>query len=206
MTYLNHQNGQYVAQYHELQRQADIQHVQATTDRIKIPDTWNNIDDFAQWYRAAGFPILPPADTKVYVTDMSYSTIVFRKGPFQVEMYLMAPDQKALPHSHNHESKFVFLAGDIIGTDHNSCEYKLGSYSPPKDHDGPDPDCGIVSRTTTGVNQTHGIRTLSRGGVFFNIEMWPDPIIPQTSAAVEYNGPSMGPMHKNLVRDPHKVW
>jgi mannose-6-phosphate isomerase-like protein (cupin superfamily) len=176
MTYLNHQT-EHVDNYHELQRQADIQHVQATTDRINIPDTWNNIDDFAQWYRAAGFPILPPADTKVYVTDMSYSTIVFRKGPFQVEMYLMAPDQQALPHSHNHESKFVFLAGDIIATDSNSREFKLGSYGRPRDHDRPDPDCGLIAKAIR-VDHTHAIRTLSRGGVFFNIEMWPNPTIP----------------------------
>jgi hypothetical protein len=41
---------------------------------------WNTIEEFAQWYKDNGFPIRPPFEDPVYVTDISYSYVLFREG------------------------------------------------------------------------------------------------------------------------------
>ena len=174
------------------------QAVKKVLDRINIPDDWDSLDEFAEWYRDAGYPILPPADTKIYVGDCSYSTIVFRKGRFQAEFYLVAPNSSTKLHTHNHASKFVVLAGSMEGYKTDPTDFvRVGKRYSPAGKDDVDPDFGIIGQTDY-AGDLHGLRTLEHGVTFFNLEMWPEDIVP-TSALVEYEGPSMGPEHEKIM-------
>lgn len=174
--------------------------VKLVLDRINIPDDWNSLEEFTEWFKAAGYPILPPADTRVYVSDISYSTIVFRRGRFQAELYFVAPNAATNVHTHNHSSKFIILAGSSEGYYDDPEDFiRVGKRSLPPGKDDVDPDFSITG-LTCHVGDNHGFRTLEYGLVFFNLEMWPEDIVP-TSALVEFEGPAMGPKHETMMQD-----
>jgi hypothetical protein len=181
------------------QRFESSQSLQKIYMRAKIPDDWNNLDEFSNWYRSSGYPILPPADTKVYVGDITYSTVVFRKGRFQVELYMVAPNSTSGVHTHNHESRFLHLAGSMEGyADDPNDSIRIGKQGPSIMKDGVDPDFGMFSPSSK-IGEMHGLRTHEHGCVFFNFEMWPEDIEP-TSALVQFVGPSTGPKHDEIKK------
>ena len=50
---------------------------------------WANIDEFTSWYKNNGYPMRPPCEDPIYVTDHSLSAITFREGRYQVELYFL---------------------------------------------------------------------------------------------------------------------
>ena len=166
-------------------------------NRIQIPDDWASLDEFAAWYRNAGFPILPPQDSKINIAEITYSLIVFRKGRFQVELYLVAPNSSNGLHTHPHASKFVHCAGAGEGFTETET-IALGQNVPAESPDEIDRDFGIFAPSTVAYEK-HGLRTSNRGIAFFNIEMWPDDGSTPTSALIEFIGKSMGPLHDEII-------
>jgi hypothetical protein len=165
-------------------------------NRIQIPNDWSSLDEFATWYRNAGFPILPLQDSCINMADITYSLIVFRKGRFQVELYLVAPNSDNGLHTHPHASKFVHCAG--AGEGYNETEtIALGQNVPAESPDEIDKDFGLFAPSTVAYEK-HGLRTSNRGVAFFNIEMWPDDGSTPTSALIEFIGKSVGPMHDEI--------
>jgi hypothetical protein len=73
---------------------------------------------------------------------------------------------------------------------------RIGKRATPEGKDDIDPDFGIFGQSIE-VGQNHGIRTLEHGVSFFNLEMWPETLVP-TSALIEYEGPPIGPTHEKI--------
>jgi hypothetical protein len=51
---------------------------------------WGTVEEFFRWYQGNDFPIRPPFEEAVVVTDTSYSYVLYRHGRFQVTLYLEA--------------------------------------------------------------------------------------------------------------------
>lgn len=72
-------------------------HPQANLD---IPETWNNVKEFADWWMMAGMPMIFPKDPEVFLSDDATAITMFRHGRFQVELYLIHPHPKVPVHEH----------------------------------------------------------------------------------------------------------
>ena len=67
---------------------------------LTVPDTWSNVEEFANWWISSGMPILIPEDAEVFLSDDATAVSLFRKGRFQVELYLIHPHPKVPVHGH----------------------------------------------------------------------------------------------------------
>ena len=65
-----------------------------------IPDTWDNVEEFANWWISSGMPMMIPAGAEVFLSDDATAVALFRKGRFQVELYLIHPLPKVPSHGH----------------------------------------------------------------------------------------------------------
>ena len=52
---------------------------------------WTTVEEFAEWYKSEGFPIRPPFEDPIYITEISYSYVLYREGQYQAELYLIKP-------------------------------------------------------------------------------------------------------------------
>jgi len=67
---------------------------------LVIPDTWKNVEDFADWWFRNGMPIKFQESSEVFLSDDATSIALFRKGRFQVELYLIHPNPTVPVHEH----------------------------------------------------------------------------------------------------------
>lgn len=64
------------------------------------PDSWGNVQEFASWWVESGMPMVFPQNAEVFPSDDATATCLFRKGRFQVELYLIHPTPKVPEHEH----------------------------------------------------------------------------------------------------------
>jgi hypothetical protein len=69
-------------------------------EKLEVPDSWSNVRDFANWWMAAGMPMVFPTNPEVFLSDDATAISIFRKGRFQVEMYLIHAFPKVPEHEH----------------------------------------------------------------------------------------------------------
>lgn len=67
---------------------------------LVVPDTWANVDEFADWWLRSGMPIKFPDGAEVFLSDDATSVALFRQGRFQVELYLIHPNPMVPVHEH----------------------------------------------------------------------------------------------------------
>lgn len=67
---------------------------------LAIPDSWTDVKDFADWWMAAGMPMIYPTNPEVFRSDDATAIAIFRHGRFQVELYLIHPHPKVPDHEH----------------------------------------------------------------------------------------------------------
>ena len=67
---------------------------------LVIPETWSNVREFALWWMAAGTPIIFNKNSAVFLSDDATASCLFRKGRFQVELYLIHPHPTVPVHEH----------------------------------------------------------------------------------------------------------
>lgn len=60
-------------------------------DNYVIPDDWDTLEDFVTWFTESKFPVVIPWDAEVRRTDDATTICLFRKGRYQVEIYLIYP-------------------------------------------------------------------------------------------------------------------
>jgi hypothetical protein len=65
-----------------------------------IPETWNDVKEFADWWIAIGMPIMFPKNSEVFLSDDATAICLFRKDKFQVELYLIHPQPFVPAHEH----------------------------------------------------------------------------------------------------------
>lgn len=154
---------------------------------MNIPNTWQSLNEFTQWYIDNNYPILVPDNVQVYPTDVSYSVCVFRHDVYQVEMYIAKPDFMSSKHSHPFEQQIIFLGGDMWGNRQNGRLQHLSD----KDKN----NVGVI----LPANQWHQVGSGNQGFVFFNCQKWPSAEM-MTSAVVHYNGDALGELHKIIIK------
>jgi hypothetical protein len=65
-----------------------------------IPETWNNVEEFGDWWLRSGMPIKFQEGSEVFLSDDATAIALFRKGRFQVELYLIHPHPTVPTHEH----------------------------------------------------------------------------------------------------------
>lgn len=129
---------------------------------------------------------------RVFFTDSTSSTIVWAEDNVVIEYYLLFPNVNVPMHSHPFANQMIFLGGDLVA----SRELPSGK---------------IVSKTFTDADThylgtimptglRHGFITGDRGCALYNIQIWDDTRTTALSAAIEYLGPSMGPIHEQAMK------
>lgn len=67
---------------------------------LVVPETWSGVEEFGNWWIRSGMPIMFPENAEVFLSDDATAICLFRKGQFQVELYLIHPHPKVPLHEH----------------------------------------------------------------------------------------------------------
>lgn len=142
---------------------------------MNIPETWNSTEEFASWYVGNGLPFMPPPNVEVFTSDDATAFCMFKKGQFQVELYLIYP-QPFVP-IHEHPGVEVIETAVTEGIVRLIPVLKLG--------------------------QAHGqgIRDKAqlRGYPLVSIQQW-HPSLTPTTVASQWKGKTVGPKHEAIIR------
>jgi hypothetical protein len=142
---------------------------------LVIPDTWNNVEEFADWWLRAGMPIKFQKDSEVFLSDDATAIALFRKGRFQVELYLIHPCPKVPKHEHPDVEVIK------IRLDGKKYPYLSNTL-----HNGESHGSGLV------------LEAEDRGYPLLAIQHWltRDP----TTVASMWKGNTVGPLQESLIR------
>jgi len=155
---------------------------------IQIPDTWDTLENFVDWYMSARMPMMIPWDSAVRQTDDATTICLFKKPPYQVEIYLIHENQSIPLHGHPGIEVITMLgAGGRLWLPSDT-SLSLGS------------SWGSLSSKLQG-DEVHGGNTwskLSDGFCLYSFEKWPSDI-KMTSAAIQWKGSTAGPIHDALI-------
>lgn len=170
---------------------------------MKIPTTWNTLQEFAQWYTDNKYPIRVPENARVFVTDVSYSCCIFRHDCYQVEIYLGSPNFISSKHYHPFDQLIIFLGGHLAGTRGTETTKQPYRESGQKIHENssaelPHKDAYKIGSVLT-TDQWHEVCSFDQGFIFLNCQKWYDKT-KMTSAVVEYNGDPLGSLHQDLIK------
>jgi len=157
---------------------------------IPIPDDWGSIEEFVDWYLLQRMPLMIPWDSQIINTDDATSMPIFKKGRYQVELYLIKPYEVVPYHSHP-EIEIITL---YLGGGGNS---EIG---PMSIHNTGNKWGVIANRLPPG--QYHGGNTergKNKGFCLIAFQKWPADI-EITSAAIQWKGETAGPLHEELIR------
>jgi hypothetical protein len=125
----------------------------------------DDLDSFTFWY-LNNRPFSPPPVAPVSHTDKASGIVLYRKGIFQVELFIGAPNSIAPSHIHpNIDSYELHICGDMVFT--------IGGvlYNPPKP--------GLpVAPTRINHNCWHEGVSGPIGGAFLSIQKWLNGVQP----------------------------
>ena len=161
---------------------------------------WETIDEFTEWYQQSNYPIRPPTTDPIYVTDHSLSSIVFREGRFQVELYMLAPNWETPTHGHpGVEHRVIYLNGDLNSTKNYEPLADSTDISDLAREDG----CNVAFGSTQSfcADDWHAVKIGPKGALIAITQKW-DIGLEMTSQSVHYVGPPIGPLHKDKINVP----
>lgn len=158
---------------------------------------WHSVEEFAEWYESADFPIRPPQNNAIFKTNNACALVLYREGQFQVELYIVDPNSITPEHRHpGVESIIMYLSGEGSTT--------INEVQPAD----PRPFFNMLNSNGTSIlfkqklrldsNDSHGLVCYDKGFAFFSIEKWPDGITP-TSVAAHWDGETTGDIHNNTI-------
>lgn len=160
---------------------------------------WATLEEFVSWYVKNRFPIRPPWQDPVYVTDISMSYVLFRQGQYQVELYLVKPNTRSPEHSHPGVENVILCLGGDINFSHDNVFHDLSKY-----HTGPGKNgitsqlFGYAGKKLTPEN-THALQVGNRGGAFLSIERWKDGA-EVNSVTVNWSGDPVDSEHQAIIK------
>lgn len=166
---------------------------------IQVPKTWENLEQFALWYKRNNFPLRPPANGKTYATEQTFSWVMFRQGRYQAEMYFAKPNTISTKHSHPFEQIIIFLGGKMAGSrgTENSWAILGDPETLPSDYnmDLVGSDFGKLGKKLA-PGEWHLLEAFDSGFCFIVCQDWGD--INPSSAIIAYDGPAFGEEHRKL--------
>jgi len=142
---------------------------------FKIPESWNSLQEFSDWWVSNGMPIIFPVDPEVFLSDDATAICLFRKGRFQVELYLIHPKPMVPTHEHPGVQVIKVRMGKELGA--------LFS--------------GVLQR-----GESHGsgmkLEAEQKGFPLFAIQYWEDR--EPTTIASMWKGNTAGPKHEAIIK------
>lgn len=159
---------------------------------------WQTLEEFAQWYKDNGFPIRPPFEDPVYVTDISYSYVLFREGQYQAELYLVRPNTSSPEHSHPGVENIVMVWGGNVHTIQNGKLFDYSEHYTEPSENGTNKLFGMCSQKLTD-DQTHALIAGDKGGAFLSLEKWPEGVTPN-SVTINWKGDPVDPTHRTMIK------
>lgn len=154
---------------------------------LKIPETWDTIEEFVDWFMKSKMPLMIPWDAKVIQSDDATAICIFRKPPYQIEMYLIHSNKIVPKHAHPNMDVITMVLG--------------GGKTSTKSVTGTSSTWGIISENLKN-GEMHGgqVREFSNHGyVILSFEKWPDNV-EMTSAAINWKGETAGPIQESLIK------
>lgn len=136
---------------------------------------WNNIDEFAEWYKNNKHPFKPQARDPLYTTDHSISTIIFRKDRYQVELYYMKPNS-TIPQvpAPGIEHQILFLNGTISGQKDGEVIFDSTPFADQSNNDGSNV---LYNRIFKLDNASLDVVTIGhKGACLMSIQRWDEGI------------------------------
>lgn len=125
---------------------------------------------------------------RVFLTDSTVSTIVLAQDRVVIEYYFLLPNVSVPLHRHPFQNQTIFLSGELTGLKRNPGDPTVYGYKLQPS------DMGVLGPLNS-LDCEHGFITGSKGAVIYNIQVWPTTVANPLSAALEYIGPAMGPLH-----------
>lgn len=154
---------------------------------LEIPETWKDVEEFADWYMANRMPWMIPWEAEVICSDDATAITTFRHGRWQVELYLVHPDMAVPSHSHpGMESVIIRLGAGNIARRHETGVSEIWGAMAPVLHSG----------------EVHGGRPLGfspKGYAMLTFQQWPEGM-EVSSAAVLWRGYTAGPKQDAIVK------
>lgn len=160
---------------------------------IEIPDDWDTLEDFVDWYLNQRMPLMIPWDSQVIKSDDAAAICLFRKGHYQVEFYIIYPNMYIYKHAHPRMEVITMTMGGG------------GTWEP-------------VPNSTTNTSHTWGGLTVKlvngnyhggdadaatgNGFVILAFERWDDPA-EMTSAAKQWKGALQGDIQVETIRQQY---
>lgn len=154
---------------------------------VVIPETWDTLENFVDWYLSSKIPLMIPWDAEVVRSDDAVAISIFRKGHYQVEFYLEYPKMYIRKHAHPRMEVIVMDLG--------------GGSMHPKNKNG---TSKIWGRTFKKLlpGEYHGGDTstvIGNGFVTLAFQRWEDPN-EMTSAAIQWKGELQGSIQEELIK------
>jgi len=154
---------------------------------LVIPDDWDSLEDFVDWYMESKIPLMIPWNASVICSDDAVAICIFKKGNYQVEFYLEYPEMYIRKHSHPNMEVIVMDMGG-------------GGLSPPQPGETVSRVWGDATKKLP-AGEFHGGDTsavLSNGFVTLAFQRWDNPD-EMTSAAIQWRGELQGSMQAELI-------
>lgn len=154
---------------------------------ISIPDDWDTLEDFVEWYMESKMPMMIPYNATVIQSDDACAICLFRKGHYQVEFYLEYPEMYIRKHAHPRMEVITMHLGG-------------GSMSPPSET-GTSMTWGRAS-TKLMPGQYHGgdsALVIGDGFITLAFQKWYN-VSEMTSAAIQWKGELQGDVQASLIK------
>lgn len=155
---------------------------------LEIPDDWDSLEDFVDWYIDNRMPMMIPWNAEVIRSDDAVAICTFRKGHYQVEFYLEYPRMWIRKHAHPRMEVITMSLG-------------AGSLTP-KDSELPTSTLWGTLTKKLPAGDYHGGDSsggIGNGFITLAFQRWEDPS-EMTSAAVQWKGELQGPYQEKLIK------
>jgi hypothetical protein len=163
---------------------------------MNLDSNWT-VEQFSMWWVKHRI-IRPPFLDGVFFTDIAASIVLYRNGPFQVELYVSKPDTESPYHSHpGVDSLLMYLTGDLtFGKDGKALDWE--QYQRPREGD-EEVHFLFGKYDILAPEQTHNLKTNGKGGAFFSFEKWHDRV--PNSVTVNWEGEPSGVLHEKVIKE-----
>lgn len=157
---------------------------------VPIPDNWDTLEDFVDWYCNQRMPMMIPWNAQVIRSDDAVAICLFRKGNYQVEFYIEYPKMYIWKHSHPRMEVITMTMGGGSNWKSNPGSRTNTSHT----------WGGLTTKLTNG--NYHGGDSdagTGNGFVILAFQRWENPE-EMTSAAVQWKGQLQGEHQAELIR------
>lgn len=157
---------------------------------IVIPDTWDTIEDFTEWWIKNKMPLMVPHDAEVIISDDATAVCVFRHDRYQIEFYIIRPHYTIGSHCHpGMEVMTIYFGGG------STCSPGVKTF-----HNTANMWGRVRAKLESGQYHGGGENTdVFYGFLLVAIQKWSEGI-PMSSAAVNWKGNTAGPLQEALIK------